>query len=412
MNIGIITTWFERGAAHVSKAYMNVLKQEHNVYIYARGGEMYAKGDPNWDLDNVTWETPVLGKPYLYINWEEFKTWMANYQIDILLFNEQIEWDILLRLCTFDIPFGAYIDYYTLETYPFFGLYDFVICNTQRHFSVFKDHPQAYFIPWGTDINLYKPRENPEDLRPLTFFHSCGMNPNRKGTELLVKAFSALKQNASLIIHSQLPLKDHFPGLYRKIIRDKRIQLIEEVSEPPGFYHLGDVYVYPSILDGIGLTIAEALACGLPVITTNEPPMNEFIEDNKNGKLVDVAYYKRREDKYYWKQSFCNVDSLHNRLEEFVQNRDQLEYFQENARHYALEKLDWSKNGQKLNKILPEIKMIHKGSEQSELFSIVQKYENRKIQAYSRYWFFYSVISRIKRIFRSLLDWIVGLIIK
>ena len=88
MNIGIVTTWFDRGAAYVSKAYMDVLSQEHQVFIYARGGEHYAIGDPRWDLDNVTWGSQVLDKPYLYIDWDEFSSWLRVNHIDILLFNE------------------------------------------------------------------------------------------------------------------------------------------------------------------------------------------------------------------------------------------------------------------------------------------------------------------------------------
>ena len=55
MNVGIVTTWFERGAAYVSKAYMQTLSSQHNVFIYARGGEEAGTGDPNWDLPCVTW---------------------------------------------------------------------------------------------------------------------------------------------------------------------------------------------------------------------------------------------------------------------------------------------------------------------------------------------------------------------
>lgn len=56
MNIGIVTTWFERGAAYVSRQFEQVLEKDgHNVFILARGGEKYAKGDPKWDLDNVHW---------------------------------------------------------------------------------------------------------------------------------------------------------------------------------------------------------------------------------------------------------------------------------------------------------------------------------------------------------------------
>ena len=55
MKIGIVTTWFERGAAYVSKQFMDVLQKTDEVFIYARGGEKYAIGNPLWDLPNVWW---------------------------------------------------------------------------------------------------------------------------------------------------------------------------------------------------------------------------------------------------------------------------------------------------------------------------------------------------------------------
>lgn len=41
MNVGIVTTWFERGAAYVSRQYLEALRSDSNnsVYIYARGGD-------------------------------------------------------------------------------------------------------------------------------------------------------------------------------------------------------------------------------------------------------------------------------------------------------------------------------------------------------------------------------------
>ena len=55
MRIGIVTTWFERGAAYVSRQYRKQLERQHEVFIYARGGERQAIQDPKWDDKNVTW---------------------------------------------------------------------------------------------------------------------------------------------------------------------------------------------------------------------------------------------------------------------------------------------------------------------------------------------------------------------
>jgi 1,2-diacylglycerol 3-alpha-glucosyltransferase len=379
MNIGIITTWFDRGAAFVSKAYMDVLSREHHVFIYARGGEHYAIGDPRWDLENVTWGTPVPEKPYMYIDWQEFSAWLQTKQIDLLVFNEQQDWDIILRLVKLKIPIGAYIDYYTSETVEFYRLYDFLLCNTRLHYSVFKDHPQAFYIPWGTDTRVFHPEEEVKPKESLTFFHSCGVSPDRKGTDLLVKAFKQVSGGIRLVIHSQLPLKDRFSDLVREINEDKRITLLEQVAAPPGLYHLGDVYVYPTILDGIGLTISEALACGLPVITTNAAPMNEFIIDGENGKLVDVAYKERRSDDYYWEQSFCELESLKKCLEFYFHNAGSINEYRQKARRYALEHLDWSKNATPLNSMISKVRLIHAGCDR-KLVQRVTEYEKKRMR--------------------------------
>lgn len=49
MNIGIVSTWFDRGTAYVSRLLIYVLSKEHLIFIYAHDGEEYAKNDTNWD---------------------------------------------------------------------------------------------------------------------------------------------------------------------------------------------------------------------------------------------------------------------------------------------------------------------------------------------------------------------------
>ena len=55
-----------------------------------------------------------------------------------------------------------------------------------------------------------------------------------------------------------------------------------------GLFNLGDVYIYPTHMEGVGLTITEAMATGLPVVTTNYSTMNEWIDDDKDGRLINV----------------------------------------------------------------------------------------------------------------------------
>src|SRR5699024_10645179 len=119
---------------------------------------IYGKGDPNWDFPYVTWSPKLLGTN---INFRHFQSWVKSNNIDIIFFNEQNQIEVVYKLKTTfpNIKIGSYIDYYKENTVKEFYLYDFLICNTKRHYFVFKDHPQCYYVPWGTDTDLFMPKE-------------------------------------------------------------------------------------------------------------------------------------------------------------------------------------------------------------------------------------------------------------
>jgi glycosyltransferase involved in cell wall biosynthesis len=348
MNIGIVTTWAETGAGHVSKAYETALEGEHNIYIYARGAHS-AEKNPIWNKPNVTWA------PYHPCSTgtfeKHFTRWVKRYSINTILFNEQRHWGTVVVARKLGILIGAYVDYYTADTVPFFNLYDFLICNTKRHYSVFKNHPQSCYCPWGTQVYLYQPKPS-EKKRPITFLVSAGMSGghartqpwmDRKGTGLAMRVFQRVTGDCKLIVLSQIPLSDCPTEWQEAVDNDCRIEFLVGTFNPVP-YELGDVYVYPSRLDGIGLSLPEALSCGLPAITTNCPPMNEFVEEGRNGMLLDVNELHGRPDGYYWPEAICNEDSLAEAFQYYVQHPEQAFSQGVNARLYAENKLFWGKN--------------------------------------------------------------------
>ncbi len=367
MNIGIVTTWFERGAAYVSRQYRDVLKSEHNVYIYARAGESYAIGDPSWDKEHVTWAEgpgiPISTAIYL----ADFQNWLEKHQIELVFFNEQHWWEPVILCNKLGLKTGAYIDYYTEDTIPLFANYDFLICNTKRHYSVFDWHPQCLYIRWGTDLNLFKPEKYGAVSEGLvTFFHSCGFSPERKGTDYLLRGFYEMQaENSRLVIHSQVNLLERIPqlgSLINELVSNEKLEIIEKTVSAPGLYNLGDVYVYPSRLDGLGLTMMEALAMGLPVITSDNAPMNEFVKHGENGRLVKIDKFVSRSDGYYWPQSFINLNNLKEQMQWYIENQAHLRSFKENARKYALQYLDWKINAKGLPILFSSLKKQPRGN--------------------------------------------------
>jgi len=348
MNIAIVTTWFPAGGGYVSKAYQQILEKDHDIFIYARGGQVM-KGNPDWDHPNVTWAP----RHYNGIKTNHFIKWLKKNKIDIAFFNEQRYWKPVLEAKKAGVCIGAYIDYYTQEMVPAFKIYDFLICNTKRHYSVFNWHPNAHYIPWGTDTKKYRPDSNKNSIVP-TFIISAGWQAkytgDRRGSLLALKAFQNIKGNCQLNIYSQVPFEECLPAWQELIKKDERINLKVGTFDPFP-YSEGDIYLYPSRLDGIGLTLPEAVSSGLAAITTNNAPMNEFVKENFNGLLVNVEKYLGRADAYYWAESICSIDSLVEKMQIYVDNIDLLKQHKGNARNFAIENLDWMKNAQNLSDI-------------------------------------------------------------
>lgn len=366
MNIGIVTTWFERGAAYVSRLYRDALKNSgHKVFIYARGGEKFALGDPNWDSSDVTWGKYSKYKVAHSINKDDFTKWIKKNKLELIIFNEQSWFKPVVWAHNLGVKTVAYIDYYTEKTIPLFVIYDALICNTKRHYETFSWHRQCIYIPWGTNINIFKPKFPAINRHRIRFFHSCGMSPGRKGTFDLINAFSKLTGDALLIIHTQVSLldslnksqdKNQLSQIVNILLKEKRLIIIEKTVSAPGLYYLGDVYVYPSHLDGIGLTQAEALACGLPIIVPDNPPMNEFI-GKENGIAVPINKLWSRSDGYYWPQCDTDIEALTKAMQEYIDKFENIFLFKKAARSYAEKYLDWEKNSASLSDELSKVTM-------------------------------------------------------
>lgn len=359
MNIGIVTTWFERGAAYVSRQFEQVLEKEgNNVFIFARGGESYAKGDPNWDKPNVTWATRCDLFILMSFLKSEFVKWINKNNIELVIFNEQRYYQPILWCKELNVKSVAYIDYYTENTIPLFDAYDGLICNTKRHLSAFEYTGKALYIPWGTDTDLYK--QTSTDLvnkDVVTFFHSAGMRPTRKGTGIFIEALLKMKEPFKAVIHSQKPLMSEYPMLadaIDELIKSGKLQVVERTVTAPGLYYMGDVYVYPSVLEGIGLTIAEAISSGLALLTSDNPPMNEFL-DPSFGTAIPIDRLYARDDGYYWPQCHCNVESLANIMDEYAANSALVIEKKKKAREYAEEKLSFEKNAAVMSEMLKDI---------------------------------------------------------
>jgi glycosyltransferase involved in cell wall biosynthesis len=188
------------------------------------------------------------------------------------------------------------------------------------------------------------------------------------------------------VLHTQSGLAgvEELRPLAEKLQRQGRLRIHHQTVPAPGLYHLGDVYVYPSRLDGIGLTVPEALACGLPVIVPDEPPMNEF-PGAGCGTLVPVAARRERSDAYYWPMCEVAVDRLAAAMQASVERAAGLSQAKLAARARAEACLNWMENSRELLARLAAATPLPQAAKAGAIAQALE-FERRRSRESVRFW--------------------------
>lgn len=123
-----------------------------------------------------------------------------------------------------------------------------------------------------------------EDDRAVLF---VGHEFDRKGLPQLVAAVASLPSTTHLVVVGGTP--DLVAGIQRTAAAELmggRLHLVGPVADPRSIFHACDVFVLASAYEAYPLVVLEAMASGLPVVTTRVGPAAELIQEGVNGRLV------------------------------------------------------------------------------------------------------------------------------
>ena len=154
------------------------------------------------------------------------------------------------------------------------------------------DPDRFTIVPGATDTDRFAPDIDHElgsvGDPPTLLYH--GRVDLRKGLGELIEAYEELRGSDEL----RLVVSGIGPDLdtLRQRAKDRGLDIdflgYTDYDNAPKVYHRGDIFVSPTYSEGFSNTILEAMASGLPVVSTKSVGVVDCISDEHNGLLVDV----------------------------------------------------------------------------------------------------------------------------
>jgi len=166
-------------------------------------------------------------------------------------------------------------------------------------------------VPNGVDVDRFRPPRDAGDRAAardaagldgeLAILTVGGIEP-RKGSLTLLRAFAAARQamperRPVLLVAGGATLFDHrdeigrFHALRERLDLDGSVRVLGPVTDAQleGLYRAADVFALPSVKEGFGLAVLEALAAGLPAVVSDLDVFRTYLDDGDSALMAPVG---------------------------------------------------------------------------------------------------------------------------
>ncbi|NOY64445.1 MAG: glycosyltransferase family 4 protein, partial [Nitrospirae bacterium] len=163
--------------------------------------------------------------------------------------------------------------------------------NILEHYRV--DKKDIVVIYNGVDLERFSPRNRGlfrkevrqrygiSDDEVVILFVGSGFE--RKGLRYLIEAVKETEKRLTVLVVGKGK-----PGRLGSLVRNQNVIFCGPQKEIHRFYAASDIFAFPTIYEPFGNVHLEALASGLPVITTRLSGASEIIENGKQGFVIDL----------------------------------------------------------------------------------------------------------------------------
>lgn len=168
---------------------------------------------------------------------------------------------------------------------------DYMLAKNKMHAK------KVYYVPGvGIDVVKFANKMVDKDKKraelgvPTDAFLllSVGELNKNKNHEVVIRALAQIKdEKIHYAIAGQGKLKKYLCKLATDLGIADRVHLLGYRTDIAELYKAADVCVFPSIREGFGLAAIEGMACGLPLIGSNNRGTGEYLENGKNGFVCE-----------------------------------------------------------------------------------------------------------------------------
>ena len=205
-------------------------------------------------------------------------------------------------------------------------------------------------VPGAVDTNRFAPRadwragEFTDETAPKILYH--GRVDRRKGALDLLEAFAELVKETSVkprLIYSGIG--PDFDAVKERAAELNLSETVEmrgyvDYENVPEVYRACDVFASPTYAEGFSNTILEAMASGLPIVSTRAVGVVDCLRNGENGLLVEIG----------------NVAAIKNALREILENENLRKTLAANALDECRRVYSWSQIGRQIIEIYERVK--------------------------------------------------------
>jgi glycosyltransferase involved in cell wall biosynthesis len=156
------------------------------------------------------------------------------------------------------------------------------------------DKNKIFAIPNAVEISRFEKQAiNIEKTEVKIVF--AGRLQKVKALDTLINAIKIIISNNSnkydikLLIAGRGALQPVLQNQINKLELNNHIKLLGLVKNIPKFFSEADIYIQPSLQEGMPNSVIEAMATGLPIVATNISGSQDLVTNNENGFLVTAG---------------------------------------------------------------------------------------------------------------------------